>query len=95
MTLQDRAVQWELPKRRGIALSCSLKQSVFLLPVANLSSRCQHQQNICVKPTLTATVVTSIYRSLIFGSIAYLFDTVPSLCLPERIQRGPSVNKHM
>lgn len=95
---QSCAVQ--ASSEEGTALSCSLKQSVFLLPVANLSSRCQHQQKICVKPTLAATVVTSIYSSasgdsLIFGSIAYLFATVPSLHLPEQIWPGSSVHKHM
>lgn len=99
MTLQDRAERREPPERRGAACSSSLKPSVFLLPVANLSSRCQHQQKICVKPTLTATAVTSIYRSaseesLIFRSIACLFSAVPFLHLPVRIWPGPSVNKH-
>jgi len=86
--------------REGNGTLPFLKHSLLLLPVANLSSRCQHQQKICVKPTLTATAVTSTSRSAsddhsIFGSIADLFSTVPSLHLPVRIQPGPSVRKHM
>lgn len=77
---------WE----RGTAHSSALQHSIFLLPVADLSSRCQHQQKICVKPTLTAPAVTSIYRGDFNIWKHCIFSPVPFLYLLARTRLGPT-----